>query len=746
MELEITSDIDRILDGLNPEQAECVRQMNGPMLIVAGAGSGKTKVLTHKIAYLIANGVKPWNILALTFTRKAANEMKDRISKLVGSRAASQITAGTFHSVFARQLRRWAELLDYKDNFSIYDEQDSLSIVKKIFKENNIPERPTSPQIARSIISNCKNQLIDWQKLHSDAKYPNQKTIAEVYKLYDERLRSNNAMDFDDLLWNFIRLLEQNRDVLESYQDTYRYILVDEYQDTNHAQYVAIQLLAKKYQNICVVGDDAQSIYGWRGADIKNILSFKDAYHNVKIYKLEQNYRSTQTILEAANSVIQNNSYQIKKKLFTQNEKGELIELVECDTDQEEAEVVIIKILKIIDKNKNLNDICVLYRTNAQSLELEKACRKYNIPYVIFGGMSFYKRKEVKDVLSYLRTLINPNDTEAILRIINEPSRGIGETTLKHIERYAYDHRISFFEALQEASEIDELVARAKNSVSQFVSFIEKYRKALETERYEKVVPEFVKETGLIQFYQEIGSDEAQEKIANIEQVINDIAYFAEENPESTLNDYLQQMVLMSDIDTETIDPNRLTLMTMHSAKGLEFDYVFITGMEDGLFPISRALFNQNEEEEERRLFYVGITRAKKKLWLTYAKRRMRFGEVSYQKTSSFLKEIDKSLIKHIDPQGKPITTFSKKTSGLGFNNTHLKEQEPDYSSYSQIEKTVYDFRVGDLVRHSQFGVGKITGLSGEGSLRKATVNFANFGKKLLLLQYAKLELVKQSE
>lgn len=746
MDLDITSDIDKILYGLNPQQVECVLQMNGPMLIIAGAGSGKTKVLTHKIAYLIANGVKPWNILALTFTRKAANEMKERISKLVGAKASSYITAGTFHSVFARQLRRYADRLGYDDNFSIYDEQDSLSVVKKIFKENNIPERPASPQVVRNAISSFKNNLVEWQKLYSEAKFPNQKIIAELYKLYEERLRMNNAMDFDDLLWNFIRLLERHKDVLESYQDNYRYILVDEYQDTNHAQYVAIQLLAKKYQNICVVGDDAQSIYGWRGADIRNIINFKNDYHNVKIFKLEKNYRSTKTILQAANSVIANNSYQIKKTLYTENEKGDLIKLIECDTDQEEAEVVITEVLKLTDVNTSLNDICILYRTNAQSLELEKTCRKYNIPYVIFGGTSFYKRKEVKDVLSYLRVLINPNDTEAILRIINEPSRGIGDTTIKHIERYAYQRRISFYEALLEANKIDELVARAKNSVAEFVEFIEFYRSKLETEPYNEVVREFIEKTGLMQFYQEIGTDEAQEKINNIEQVINDIAYYAEDNPESTLNDYLQQMVLLSDIDTVNFDGDRLTLMTIHSAKGLEFDNVFITGMEDGLFPNSRALLNADEGEEERRLFYVGITRAKKKLWLTYAMRRMRFGEISYQKPSSFLKEIDKVLINHVNSKGKPIVSYSKTPITPKINNSYFKQEEPENFSYSQMEKTVYDFRVGDLVRHAQFGVGKITGLSGEGSLRKATVNFSNFGKKLLLLQYAKLELVKQSE
>lgn len=739
-------DAENILKGLNPQQEEAVKAINGPVLIIAGAGSGKTKVLTHRIAYLIASGISPKNILALTFTNKAANEMKHRIAQLVGDRNAAFIRAGTFHSIFARLLRQSADFIGYTADFTIYDTDDSLSVLKKVYKENNIAELPINPQTARTYISKAKNKLITWQYIHDNAKTPNEKVLADIYRLYDERLRNNNAMDFDDLLWNFIRLLEDHSDVLEFYQDTFRYILVDEYQDTNHAQYVAIRLLAKKYQNICVVGDDAQSIYGWRGADIQNILEFKRDYPNAKIFKLEQNYRSTKNILEAAHSVIQNNTYQIKKKLFTENEEGDLIDIVECDSDRDEASYVIDKVNELLEDNVPLNEICVLYRTNAQSLEFEKECRRLNIPYVIIGGMSFYKRKEVKDVLAYLRTLINPQDSEAILRIINEPTRGIGETTLRHINSFALENGISFYEALTRVDEIDEIVPKSRNAITQFVKFIEHYRQRLENEAYDNVVADYIAKTGLINFYQEIGTEEAYDRIENIEQVVSDITYFAQENPDSTLSDYIQQMSLISDVDNNELGSERLPLMTLHSAKGLEFRYVFITGLEDGLFPIGRATMNSSDEEEERRLFYVGITRAKEKLVLTYARSRMRFNDISIQKPSYFLKEIDDHLVRRIDQHGMPIT--KEKSSHRSYKTFSARNYKNDTSddNYSQIERTVYDFKVGDLVKHNQFGVGKITGLSGEGAMRKATVNFANIGKKLLLLQYAKLELIKQAE
>lgn len=739
-------DPEKILQGLNEQQAAAVKAKNGPVLIVAGAGSGKTKVLTHRIAYLVASGVSPRNILALTFTNKAANEMKQRIASLVGSRDAALIRAGTFHSIFARLLRQSADFINYTSDFTIYDSEDSLSTIKKIFKEKSLPEKPLSPQQVASIISKAKNRLQTWQSIYDSARNPQEKIFAEIYKLYEERLRDSNAMDFDDLLWNFIRLLEEHPDVLEFYQDTFRYIMVDEYQDTNHAQYVAIRLLSKKYQNICVVGDDAQSIYGWRGADIQNILEFKRDYPHAKIFKLEQNYRSTKTILEAAHSVIQNNTYQIKKKLFTENESGDLIDLVECSSDREEAEFVVSRISKLSESGVPLNEICILYRTNAQSLEFEKSCRKYSIPYIVVGGTSFYKRKEVKDVLAYLRTLINPRDREAILRIINEPARGIGETSLKHINSFAIENGLSFFEALKNVDNIEGLVPKSKNAIKHFVEFIENYRQKLTSEDYSTVVAEFIKKTGLIEFYQEIGTDEAYDRIENIEQVVSDITYFAEENPDSTLNDYIQQMSLVADIDTSDLSKERLPIMTLHSAKGLEFRYVFIAGMEDGIFPISRASFNKDEEEEERRLFYVGITRAKEKLTLTCARSRMKFGDIMMQKPSYFLKEIEPSLIQQLDSSGTPISSTASKFSSHSFKSNHYEQQHDNDYSYSQIEKTVYDFRIGDLVRHNQFGVGKITGLSGEGSMRKATVNFANIGKKLLLLQYAKLEIIKQAE
>ncbi len=739
-----------IIEGLNPEQKAAVQTINGPLLIVAGAGSGKTRVITNRIANLIANGVAPWNILALTFTNKAAGEMKKRIANLIGESQAEKVWAGTFHSIFAKLLRYDAEILGYDRNFTIYDADDSLSLVKKVLEELNLSGASMSPQSVRSRISSNKNKLITWQNIAENQRMQYDKAFAEVYKRYNEKLKINNAMDFDDLLWNFILLLQKSKDVLNKYQEKFRYILVDEYQDTNKAQYIATNLLARHYQNICVVGDDAQSIYGWRGADIQNILDFKEDYPHAKVFKLEQNYRSTKTILEAADSVIKNNSNQLKKNLRTDNQQGELIDVVECDSDIEEAEYIISTIKNHINSGKSAKDFCVLYRTNAQSLEFEKACRKRNLPYIIIGGMSFYKRKEVKDTLSYLRVLVNPKDAEALLRIINEPTRGIGQTSLQHLINFANSNSIDLLSAFRRANENSNLQKRAVVAATNFANFIDLFRNRLEEEEYSDVAGEYIAETGMINFLTMMGTDEAKDRIRNIEQVINDIANFEMDNPDSTLEDYVQQISLISDIDDKEFGTERLPLMTLHSAKGLEFKEVFIAGLERGLFPLFRADQDPKEEEEERRLFYVGITRAEQKLSLTYSKKRMKFGSVSFQAPSSFLREIDKSLLNMLLPSGEKAQSSSP-TFARGAGSTFAAKQHyfsdiPQQEYYSQIEQPQYRFRVGDLVRHKQFGVGKVTGMSGDGANTKITVNFSNIGKKLLLLQYAKLELVKQAK
>lgn len=738
-------------EGLNPEQAAAVNHINGPMLIIAGAGSGKTRVITNRIANLIANGVAPWNILALTFTNKAAGEMKSRIGKMIKAQTAEKIWAGTFHSIFARLLRSEAERIGYDSNFSIYDTDDSLSLIKKVFDELRLTASSSSftPQAVRGRISSMKNKLVTWQHIHDNPNRFNDKEFAEIYRKYQEKLRANNAMDFDDLLWNFINVLELHPDILSKYQERFKYILVDEYQDTNFSQYKAIRLLGKHYSNVCVVGDDAQSIYGWRGADISNILNFQSDYPNCKVFKLEQNYRSTKTILQAADCVIKNNIKQLKKTLHTENPQGEKITLKECDSDFVEADFIISNIKNKLNDGNSVKDFAVLYRTNAQSLEFEKACRKYRLPYIIIGGMSFFKRKEVKDVIAYLKILVNPKDSESLLRVVNEPTRGIGQTSLNHIIGYANQNQISLLEAFRSAEQVTALQKRAVNSIKGFAQFIDNYRDKMQVDTIEDFVNEYIANTGIIEMYLNMGTEEAKDKVRNIEQTVNDVVTFSKLNPENTLEDYLQQVALIADVDDKDFGSERLPLMTIHSAKGLEFKEVFIAGMEYGLFPLKRSEQSEEEEEEERRLFYVAITRAERKLYLTYATKRMKFGSVNPSAPSPFLKEIDKSLFEfsgsfrnteNFKPTLKPLAP--KPLNSVVFNDI----PEKDYFDQTVNQSaSSFGFRIGDLVRHKQFGVGKVTGLAGQGTNRKATVNFSNFGKKQLLLQYAKLELVKRS-
>jgi DNA helicase-2/ATP-dependent DNA helicase PcrA len=756
-------DIDPIFKGLNPEQHKGVKTIEGPVLIVAGAGSGKTKVLTQRIAFLIANGVPGYNILALTFTNKAAKEMSHRISKIVNESQASRIWAGTFHSIFARILRREAEHIGYTNSFSIYDQDDSLSLLKKTIENRGLDGQSSqTPNQIRSKISWAKNKMITPQQLAKEAKDTKDNFIANVYAYYEEELRKNNAMDFDDLLLNTITLLKNNPDVLEKYQDIFKYILVDEYQDTNKAQYLATKMLANKLENICVVGDDAQSIYKWRGADIKNILDFQKDYPTATIIRLEQNYRSTKLIINAADSVIKNNRHQIPKTLWTDNPEGDKIIVYNSIDEKTEAEYTIKEIKKIMEENRfSPKDFAILYRTNAQSLAYENACRRVNLPYLIVGGISFYRRKEVKDVLGYLRLLINPDDSEALLRVVNEPPRGLGATSLKHIKNFADFKHQSMFESFKEVDVIDELQSRAKNSIKGFINLVIKFQELKETMDLLELVKSYIQETGLIDMYRELDTDDSRDRISNIDQVINDLSDFATNNPESGLDEYLQQITLITDLDEKDTSQNQVKLMTLHTAKGLEFPVVFIAGLEEGLFPLGGSPNFPEDTEEERRLFYVGITRAMEKLYFTYADKRMKFGQTQYQKPSKFLQNVDKkylSFTEHLNSPIKPnAPTYGSSSYG---NSNYIKQQNqtktgrtpnfrrPDFDDmqfkddYSQVSKAVAVFRTGDRVTHKAFGVGRIELITGEGKNRQAMVNFNSVGRKKLMLEFAKLEKI----
>ena len=739
--IEETSSESKILKYLNPEQKKAVAHIHGPLLIIAGAGSGKTRVLTHRIAFLLENGVKPYNILALTFTNKAASEMKDRIAKLVSAEATRQLWAGTFHSIFARILRTEAKYIGYTSSFSIYDTEDSLKVIRRILADMGMSQQKFPPQGFRSRISQAKNKGMTWSQYAEAADNPIDMTTADVFKEYEKQLKQSNSMDFDDLLINMVILLKKNPDVLQKYQNRFKFILVDEYQDTNRTQYEVLNLLAKSHKNIAVVGDDAQSIYRWRGAEIQNILDFQKYFVNTNVIRLEQNYRSTKTIIAAAGGMISRNSKQIPKKLWTENVKGEQIDIIQCNDDRNEASKIVNTLKKQKEDHKlNYSDFAILYRINAQSQVLEYAFRRSKISYMIIGGISFYKRKEVKDAMAYLRLLVNQDDDEALLRCINEPPRGIGDTSIKHVVSYKNEHNISLYEAFLNADENTALQNRAKNAIKGFTTLIDDYISKKDELNTKELVISFLDDTGLPEMYKEIGTEDANDRWNNIQQIISDVASYLRSNPEATLEEYLQESSLMTDIDDKDMGADSVKLMTMHSAKGLEFPFVFIAGMEEGLFPLSRTEMHPEEEEEERRLFYVGMTRSEQKLYLTYAKRRMRFGETKDCSPSPFLTELDSKYINWdkgttgvFRPPSQASPKFSKQKSF--FDDIPRKE------SYSQIPESEMEFKPGDNVVHAHFGKGKIIALNGAGDKRQALVQFLNVGRKKLMLKYAKLEL-----
>lgn len=712
------------LKDLNNQQREAVKWVNGPILILAGPGSGKTRVLTYKIAYLLSLGVRPWEILALTFTNKAANEMKERAVKLVGD-VAKNVTIGTFHSVFAKILRYEAEKLGYTKGFTIYDQDDSLSLIKSVIKELNFSEDSINPSVAQAKISNIKNALISPELFLTLAENQFDVKIGQIYKSYQSSLFQRNAMDFDDLLIKSIELFERYPDVLEKYQTKFKYILVDEYQDTNRVQYILLKMLSAKHRNLCVIGDDAQSIYSWRGAEIRNILDFKSDFPDCKIFKLEQNYRSTKKILRAADSVIKNNTEQILKNLWTENSEGEPIVVLECKDDRDEAEKVVYFIKEEIRKNKyNLRDFVILYRTNAQSRSFEDELRRQGFPYTIVGSVAFYKRKEVKDLLAYLKVIVNPRDDESLLRIINFPNRGIGEVTIERIKSFASAKGISLFEAMCRAYAIPGLTDRARKSIHNFCDLIGKYIDLKNKISASELVRALVDDIGLIRYYKQEGTPESQQRIENIEELLSAITEFSIQNPDDgAIERFLEEVSLIADIDTWENKRDAITLMTLHSAKGLEFPVVFITGLEEGLFPIASSFYNTKELEEERRLFYVGITRAMKKLYFSYAKRRMRAGNIFESKRSRFLDEVPEDLVV--------------------YHHSKSERKERYYESKADNLKTsIPNLVPGLLVEHEIFGIGVVREVSGYADNTRVVVDFHNFGRKLLLLKYANLKIV----
>ncbi|NWF90685.1 MAG: UvrD-helicase domain-containing protein [Ignavibacteriaceae bacterium] len=724
------------LKTLNPEQRKAVEYNDGPVMVIAGAGSGKTRVLTYKIAYLIDNGYAPEKILALTFTNKAANEMKSRIKELIGSKSEA-LWMGTFHSIFARILRIEANQLDYRSNFSIYDTDDSQSLVQNIMSNFNIEIESMTANSVRHRISYLKNHMImprEFRKKHMNS-FIDEK-IAEIYEEYQKRLFANNSMDFEDLLLKPIELFNRNERIHQKYRRMYDYILVDEFQDTNKAQYELVKMLVPKTGNLCVVGDDAQSIYSWRGANFKNILDFEKDFPKHKVFKLEQNYRSTKVILKAASSVIKFNSEQIVKTLWTENNDGELLTLVRCADEKDEAFQIAKYIKKEISKKKlSLNDFAILYRTNAQSRALEDIFRKEKIPYTILGGIEFHKRKEVKDVIAYLRVISNQNDEESLLRIMNFPQRGIGSTTLKRMTAFARKHDLNLFETMARVFEVIDIKERIQKNVKQFRVLLDKYIGLKDKLSVGELSRALVDELGILRFFKEENTPESIARWDNINELLSSLSEFSNEHKDAKLEQYLEEVSLMSDIDNYDESRNAVTLLTVHSAKGLEFPIVFISGCEEDIFPLSNRFSSDTRLEEERRLFYVAITRAKQKVYLSHARSRYRFGEVAYQSRSRFIDEVDPETISEI-------------SGGIGRKNLNRKSKKEMY--YEYFETVDYEdfnqdykgLKPGSRVMHEKFGLGKVTQVSGAGDMLKATVIFEGNNLKQLMLRFAKLKVL----
>tara|TARA_Y100000389_G_scaffold47250_2_gene42316 strand:- start:1841 stop:4099 length:2259 start_codon:yes stop_codon:yes gene_type:complete len=748
------------LSQLNDSQKLPTTHKNGPIMVIAGAGSGKTRVLTYRIAYLMERGVDPFSILSLTFTNKAAREMKSRISQIVGESKSKNLWMGTFHSIFARILRSESELLGYSSNFTIYDTQDSDRLIATIIKELKLDKDLYKYKNIRSRISSLKNNLVTVKAYLSNPELVQQDNesrrpmFGKVYQTYVNRCFKASAMDFDDLLLKTNELLNRFPEVLAKYQERFKYIHVDEYQDTNHSQYLIVKALADKYENLCVVGDDAQSIYGFRGANIENILSFQKDYSNSTIYRLEQNYRSTKNIVNAANSVINYNINKLEKEVWTDNESGEKIEINQSITDSEEGRFVSSSIFENKNKYQLDNDsFAVLYRTNAQSRSIEDALRRKNISYQVYGGLSFYQRKEIKDILAYLRVIVNPNDEESIKRIINYPTRGIGQTTMDKLLIYANEKNISLFETLKNLSS-DEIKINSgtKNKLNQFFLLIKSFQLLNESLNAFEIAEEVLKRIGIINVLKLDGTPESISRIENIEELINGIKDFIEGEKEvvdskATLSDFLEDVALASELDKNINDyQKKVSLMTIHLAKGLEFNHVYIVGLEEDLFPSAMSSTTRADLEEERRLFYVALTRAKKKVTITYAKTRYRWGKLNDCEPSRFIKEIDKTYTNYnLSSSITGSLNNLMENNSIRFrkpkNKIQLKKIKNNLSP-STYKSSYIDINKGDHIIHNRFGKGKVIETEGEGADKKAEVKFGSSGIKRILLKFAKYKLI----
>ena len=740
------------MEGMNDRQKEAVLHTEGPLLILAGAGSGKTRVLTHRTAYLIEEkGVNPYNIMAITFTNKAAGEMRERIDELVGYGSES-VWVSTFHSTCVRILRRYIDRIGFSTNFTIYDADDQKTLMKDICKRLSINTKIYKEKTFLNVISHLKDELVDpiTFSLQAQGDYVKQKQ-AQVYQEYQAALRNNNALDFDDLIVKTVELFRTDADVLDYYNERFRYIMVDEYQDTNTAQFQLIRLLAKKYKNLCVVGDDDQSIYKFRGANIYNILNFEKEFPDAKVIKLEQNYRSTGNILNAANGVISNNVGRKEKVLWTENKEGEKIDFKEFDTAYEEADYVAGDIQKKVKKGQyHYKDCAVLYRTNAQSRLFEERFIVSNIPYKIVGGVNFYARKEVKDLLAYLKTIDNARDDLAVRRIINVPKRGIGTTTLNRVQDYAIEKEINFYTALKMAEDIPSL-GRSAAKIKPFVTFIQAMRSKLEFLSPSQILEDIIEETGYVAELEAEDTDEARARIENINELISKVVSYEENEENPTLSGFLEEVALVADIDSLDDESDYVVLMTLHSAKGLEFPQVYLAGMEDGLFPsyMSIASDNPTEEiEEERRLCYVGITRAKENLTITAARSRMIRGEMQYNRVSRFVKEIPRELLsgeiqreKVRDEETARPPVYIKAKQSFRAKPMALQQSAPAKSfSSGNTAKIALDYAVGDTVKHSRFGEGIVKQIIEGGRDYEVTVDFQTAGVKKMFASFAKLK------
>jgi DNA helicase-2/ATP-dependent DNA helicase PcrA len=765
------------LSQLNEAQLAATLQKEGPMIVIAGAGSGKTRVLTYRIAYLMSQGIDPFNILALTFTNKAAREMKGRIANIVGDSEAKNLWMGTFHSVFARILRFEADKLGYPSNFTIYDTQDSQRLISSIIKEMKLDKDIYKYKQIYSRISSYKNSLITVKAYFQNPELIEADTMArrprlgDIYKAYVDRCFKAGAMDFDDLLLKTNELLTRFPEVLAKYQDKFRYILVDEYQDTNHSQYLIVRALADRFNNICVVGDDAQSIYGFRGANINNILNFQRDYSDTKLFRLEQNYRSTKTIVNAANSIIDKNTMKLEKVVWTANEQGQKIKVNRLMTDGDEGRFVASSIFENkMEKQLNNKDFAVLYRTNAQSRALEDALRKRDIPYRIYGGLSFYQRKEIKDVLSYLRLLVNPADEEALKRIINFPGRGIGQTTIDKliVAANAYDQTI--FEVIKSIDKLEiNINSGTRTKLKDFVTMIESFQVMNQTANAFELTEHVAKVSGLIKEFNKDGTPEGVARMENIEELLNGIKDFVEGQNEladatGSLTEFLEDVALATDLDVDDGNLDRVALMTIHLAKGLEFPYVFVVGLEEDLFPSAMSMNTRSELEEERRLFYVALTRAEKQAFLTYALSRYRWGKLIDAEPSRFIEEIDDEYLEILTPIEerrfnpmldanifddippskirfkKPVQKKTKKPEG--FKISTPKKLKPVAKTNGNSNLFDSKLVVGNIVNHQRFGRGKVCKIEGRGADLKAEIKFDSAGIKKLLLRFAKLEIL----